>query len=105
MSTAPPLGRRDRENRTMYVALRSRLLSYTEPAHRLGAQHAGLSRIPHRSTDHGAEIPRDGGEALPLLPVPLWNRDLFSQHSVPDLQIARRLLARYAVAGGAGPRL
>src|SRR5262249_43144242 len=96
--SATVAGRRDR-------VLTRRPLSRAEPARRLGERRAELAGIPRKSTDHTAEIPPDGRETLPLLPVPMWNGHLLSQHTVSELQIALGLSSGHTVSGGAEPRL
>src|SRR6516225_2074931 len=72
---------------------------------RLGERRAEFARIPHKSTNYTAEIPSDRREALPLVPVPMWDHHLLSQHTVFELQIALGLPAGHAVSGGTEPRL
>jgi hypothetical protein len=79
-------------------------VSHKEPVRRLGNANAEPDRISHKSTDQAAEIPPDGRETLQLIPVPVWNRHLLSQHTVFELQIALGLPAGHTLVGGDGFR-
>jgi hypothetical protein len=76
---------------------------HKEPVRRLGNANAEPDRISHKSTDQAAEIPPDGRETLPLIPVPVWNRHLLSQHTVFELQIALGLPAGHTLVGAVEP--